>query len=180
MSTYDADITPLIRRFWIATALLLIAAVVGVALTRTRRLMEKTHDGLLKARAGLGRVREASESREKALATLKTLYMQSAASLSPERQIYAKVDELTARLRPDDQSISAIGKSGIEVSLQYTFKFINPSYNEFLNNVSYLGGRVFPLTTVSTVVIAQSEAGGKSVLTCTVTGKVLTSEKIGP
>jgi len=180
MSKYEADITPLIRRFWISTALLLIAAIICVSLTRTRRLMEKTHDGLLKASAGLGRVREASESREKALAILKTLYMQSAASTSPERQIYAKVDELTARLRPDDLTISTIEKKGIEVSLQYTFKFINPNYNEFLNNVSYLGGNIFPLTTVSTVVIAQSEAGGKSVLTCTVTGKILTSERIGP
>lgn len=180
MSKYEADLTPLIRRFCIATALLLIAAVLCVGLTRTRRLLEKTHDDLLKARAGLGRVREASESREKALATLKTLYMQTAANRSPERLIYAKVDELTARLRPDDQSISAITRAGGEVSLQYTFKFINPNYNEFLNTVSYLGGNIFPLTTVSTVVIAQSEAGGKSVLNCTVTGKILTSEKIGP
>jgi hypothetical protein len=180
MSKYEADITPLIRRFWIATALLLIAAIVCVALTRTRRLMEKTHDGLLKARAGLGRVREAGESREKALATLKTLYMQSSAGTSPERLIYAKIDELNTRLRPDDMTISAIEKKGGEVSLQYTFKFINPNYNELLNNVSYLGGNIFPLTTVSTVTIAQAEAGGKSVLNCTVTGKVLTSEKNGP
>jgi hypothetical protein len=180
MSTYEADITPLIKRFCITTALVLIVAMLCVALTRTRRLMEKTHDGLLKAKAGLGRVREASESREKALATLKTLYMQSASGTSPERQIYAKVDELTSRLKPDDLTFSAIEKKGVEVSLQYTFKFINPNYNEFLNIVSYLGGNIFPLTTVGTVTIAQSEAGVKSVLNCTVTGKVLTSEKIGP
>jgi len=180
MNRYEAELTPLIKRFWLATALLLIAAMVCAGLTRSRRLMEKTHDALLKAGAGLTRMREASEGREKALATLKTMYMLSAADRSPERLIYAKIDELSSRLKPDDLSFSAIEKKAGEVSLQYTFKFTDPNYTDLLNNISYLGGSVFPLTTVVSVTITQAEAEGKSVLTCTITGKVITSEKIGP
>jgi hypothetical protein len=180
MSSYATDIKPLQKRFWIVTTLLLLVAIACVSQIRNRRLLEKTHTELLKARVGLGKVRDASANRKTVLATLKSQYMQKTGGTSPERLIYGKIDELKARLNPDDVTIGAIEKKEGEVSLQYTFKFTNPNYNDFLNTVSYLEGSVFPLTVVSTVAITQADAGGKGVLSGTVNGKIITSEMIKP
>jgi hypothetical protein len=131
---------------------------------------------LVRAEAGLARLREASTNRKKTLETLKTFYAQGDRT-SAERVIYGKIDELNARLRPDDLTISAIEKKGDEISLQYSFKFINPNFNEFLNNISYLESSIFPLTLVSAVAVAQADVGGKNVISCSINGKVLTSDK---
>jgi hypothetical protein len=180
MSLYETDIKPLKKRFWVAAVLVLVVATVSVSLIRTRRLLEKTQSEMLKAKSGLTRVREASANRTTVLATLKSQYMQNAGATSPERLVYGKIDELKARLNPDDVTISAIEKKEGEVSLQYSFKFTNPNYNDFLNTVSYLEGSVFPLTVVNSVAISQADAAGKGALSGTVSGRVVTSEKIKP
>jgi hypothetical protein len=179
MSRYEADILPLKKRFWIAAGLLLVVAIICVSQIRNRRLLEKTRSELVRAKTGLTVLREASANRKQALDALKAMYMQGAKT-SPERLIYGKIDELSARLKPDDVTFSAIEKKADEVSLQFSFKFINPNYNDFLNNVSYLEGSTFPVTMVSAVAIKQADVGGKPVLSCSITGKVLTSEKSKP
>ena len=180
MSRYETDIAPLKRRFCFAAALFLVTAMACVSQIRSRRLLEKTHDELVRAKAGLVRVREAGATRRNTLEMLKNLQMHGAANTSAERRIYGKIDELNTRLKPDELTISAIERKGDEVLLQYSFKFINPNYNDFLNTVNYLEGSVFPLTTVNAVAITQAEAGGKKMLACSVNGKVLTSEKQKP
>jgi hypothetical protein len=179
MSRYESDIGPLKKRFWIAAGLLLLAAMICISQIRNRLLQEKTRSELVRAKAGLALLREASVNRKQALDMLKAMYMQGASS-SSERLIYGKIDELSARLKPDDVTFSTIERKEGEVSLQFSFKFINPNYNDFLNNVSYLEGSVFPLTMVSAVAITQAEVAGKSVLSCSITGKVLTSESRKP
>ena len=179
MSRYEAYITPRVKLFWIAAGLLLLTAMICVSQVRSRRLQEKTHSELVRAKAGLLQLREASANRKQALQTLKAMYLQGG-KISSERLIYGKIDELSDRLKPDDIIISSLEKKADEASLQFTFKFINPNYNDFLNNVSYLEGSVFPLTIVSTVAITQAEVSGKSVLACSITGKILTSESSKP
>jgi hypothetical protein len=180
MNIYESDIRPLKKRFWAAAALLLVVAVVCVSQIRTWRLLEKTHDELVKAKSGLMRVREGSANRRTILTTLKSQYMLNTAGSSAERLVYGKIDDLKARLNPDEVAISAIEKKEGVVSLPYSFKFINPNYNDFLNSVSYLEGSAFPLTVVNSVAVTQVETGGKGALTCTVSGKVLISEKSKP
>lgn len=179
MGSYGTDISPLRKRFWIAVVFLLITAVLCVSQIRSRRVLEKTRIELLKAKAGLVLLRETSKQRKHAVETLKAMYTQGSRT-SAERLVYGKIDELSARLKPDDVTISAIESKGDEVSLQFVFKFINPNHTDFLNNISYLEGNVFPLTMVSAVSITRTETDGKSVLTCSVTGRVLTTGKGKP
>jgi len=174
------DIRPLKLRFWIAATLLLVTALACASQTRNRRLLEQTQEGLLRAKAGLTRVREARATRANDLSALKAQYSQSAAGSSAERLLYGRVDELKARFRPDDLTISPIERKGGELSLQYSLRFINPNYDDFLNAVAYLDGAVFPLTLVSAVAITQADAGGRGVVTCTVSGQLLTGAKATP
>lgn len=180
MSRYELDIMPLKKRFWMAVAFFLVMAMAFVSQSRTRHLLEKTHDELTRAKAGLARVKEANMNRRKVLGILKTQYMLGVTNTSDERLLYGKMDDLKARLRPDDFAVSAIERKRGEVSLPYTLKFINPDYCDFLNTISYLEGTVFPFTVVSAVSITQADASGKGVVSCTINGKVLTSESSRP
>lgn len=178
-SRYRTDISPLNKRFLVAAAMLLLSAMICVGQIRSRRLLEKTHDELVRAKAGFALLQEATKDRRNALEVLKTMYAHGGRT-SAERIIYGKIDELNDRLRPSNMTISAIERKGDEVSLQYSFKFVNPDYNDFLNNIGYLEGSVLPLTVVSAVSITKAEVDGKGVLSCSIDGKVLTSGKGGP
>jgi hypothetical protein len=177
INRYEMDIIPLKKRFWIAAGLLLLMVMVFASQIRTRLRMEKTHAELIRAKAGLARVQEATANRKKALEILKTVYMMGITNVSDERLLYGKIEELKFRLGPDDMTISAIEKKGGEVSLPFTLTFINPNYSDFLNTISYLEGTVFPFTQVSAIAVTQAEAGGKGVVSCTINGKILTSER---
>jgi hypothetical protein len=180
MSGYDDNITPLKRRFFIAAGLVLILAVAGVSLLRSRRLLAKTHESLTRAQSGLDRVKAANANRRLVLATLKSQFGQSAQNSSPEIILYGKVDQIKARLNPDDMTITAIEKKGGEASLQYTLAFNNPDFNTLLNAVNYLQEIVFPLTPVSSIAVAQSEVRGVAGVSFKVSGKIITSEKTKP
>lgn len=177
--SYRTDISPLNKRFLVAAVMFLVSAMICVGQIRSRRLLEKTRDELLRAKAGFSQLQQATKDRRNALETLKSMYAHGAHT-SAERIIYGKIDELNALLRPSNMTISTIERKGDEVSLQYSFKFVNPDYNDFLNNIGYLEGSVFPLTVVSAVAIMKAEIDGRSVLSCSIDGKVMTSDKGGP
>lgn len=180
MSRYEADIIPVNKRFRIAVALFLVTALACAGMSRARKQLEATHDNLIKAKAGLAKVREANQNRRNALGILKTEYLLGETNISDERLLYGKMDDLKARLRPDDLTISPIERKSGEVSLPYTLKFVNPDYNDFLNTISYLEGTVFPFTVVNSVAIIRAEAGGKGVVSFTINGRVVTSESKKP
>lgn len=180
MSRYEADIILVNKRFRIAVALFLVAALACTWLSRTRKQMELTHGNLLKAKAGLAKVRDANQNRRTALGILKTEYLLGETNVSDDRLLYGKMDELRGRLKPDDLTVATIERKNGEVSLPYTLKFLNPDYNDFLNTISYLEGTVFPFTLVNSVSIARAESGGKGAVSFTINGKVVTSESKKP
>ena len=180
VSRYASAIKPLKRGFMIATALFLAMATVFTLLKRSHRVLEKTHEELVRARDGLARVQEASRNRKQALAALKARLAQGVETTSPERMIYGKVDEIKTRLKPDDMTIGSVEKKGGDASLQYTLKFINPSYCDLLNSISRLQQAVFPFSPVDSIAISAAEQAGKGVLEFTVTGTILTPERIKP
>jgi|GEM_PF-2015392 len=179
-SRYDSAIKPLKRGFIIATVLFLALATVLVLLKRSHRVLEKTHGELVRAKDGLARVQEASRNRKQALTTLKAQLVQGLETASPERMIYGKVDEIKAQLKPNDMTIGSVEKKGGDASLQYTLKFINPNYCDLLNSISRLQQAVFPFSPVDSIAISTAEQAGKGVLEFTVTGTILTPERIKP
>jgi hypothetical protein len=180
MNEYELHMMPLKKRFWLSVALFLVMAMVCTSMLRARRLQGRTQAELVKAQAGLAKLKVTNLNRRNALGILKTEYLLGVTNISDERLLYSKMDELKARLKPDDLTVSGIEKKGGTVSLPYTLKFINTDYNDFLNTISYLEGAVFPFTTVNSVTIAQADAGGKNVVAFTINGKVLTSESKKP
>jgi len=179
-SRYENDLKPLKKRFFITALLFLIAAITFVTLQRNRRQLEKTFDNLTRAQVGLTRVKEANANRRQVLTALKSQFGHGTQNISPEMVLYGKIDEIKARLNPNDMTIATVEKKGGEASLQYTLAFSNQDFNNLLNAINYLHGSVFPLAPVNSVAITQSEAKGSGEASFKVTGKVITSEKIKP
>lgn len=180
VTQYESDIRPSKMRFYYAAMLFLIVAVACTGLARARRQQEKTLSELVRAKAGFDKLKEANVNRRQALATLKVQLGSSSEKNSPELLIYGKLDEIKARLKPDDVTVAAIERKGGEVTLPYTIKFSNQDYSTFLNAVSYLQESALPLTPVNAITISQTETTGKSGVLFTITGNVRTTEKSKP
>lgn len=177
---YEAAIRPLKRRLLMATALFLVLATACAFQERERRKLEKTHKELARAKDGLARVREATRNRREALAALRSQLGQELESNSPERLIYGRIDEIKTRFKPDDMAITAMEKKGGDASIQYTLKFNNSNYCDFLNAVGYLQRTVFPFTPVDSITVSQGELNGKGIVAFTVNGKVLSPVRNRP
>ena len=177
---YEDNLMPLKMRFFIAAGLFLIVAITFVTVQRNRRQLEKTFDNLTQGQGGFNRVKEANANRRQVLTALKSQFGQGTQIMSPEMVIYGKIEEIKARLNPDDMTINTVDKSGGEASLQYTLSFSNHDFNNLLNAISYLHGSVFPLTPVNSVTITQSDAKGTNRATFDITGKVITIGKTKP
>ena len=177
---YERDIRPLKRVFLITAVLFLALATTFAVQEKNRRVKEKTLAELARAREGLSRVKEAAMNRRRALTALKSQLVTNMESNSPERLIYGKIDELKARLKPDDMTIGTLKKEGGDVSLPFTLKFTNPNYCDLLNAVGHLQHEVFPFTPVNSIAIAQGEHDGKGVVEYTIDGTVLTIERRNP
>lgn len=181
MSTgYAHYLQPLKKRFYLIAVLLLAVASAWVQQQRNRLVLEKTNQELLRAKSGLGRVAAAIDNRRAVLTAMQNQFAQGVQQRSPEAIIYGKVDELKARFKPDDMTITPIEKKGYETTLNYTLTFTNPDYNTLLNSISALQGAVFPMTPVSSVAIAQTDLKGSAVLSCKVTGRIVTGEAAKP
>lgn len=178
--SYETDLRPIKRRFWMATALFLAASLALVSQIRQSLDLEQTRLGLERAESGLDRLRKGTLERKKALATLKARSLGGAANASPERILYERIDDVNARFHPDDTSVSPIENKGGEVTLPFSLTFLNPDYNNFLNAVSYLEGATNPASQVSSLDVALTETGGKTTLACSVKGKLVTSAKARP
>ena len=96
--TRQADIGTLKKQFWIATALLLLAALACSGQIRTRRQLEKSRDDLIRAESGLARLRAASAERRKEVAAFNLQHAQNDAKISPERFLYQTIDDLNAAI----------------------------------------------------------------------------------
>jgi hypothetical protein len=177
---YELGLKPVKLRFLIAAALFLVLAATVAIHDRNRRVLEKTDGELTRAKGDLAQVKEASMNRRIALTTLKSELFKDTETGSPERTIYGKVDEIKARLKPDDMTITALEKKEGNVSLTFTLKFVNANYCELLNAVSLLQQDVFPFTPVNSIALAQSEQNGKGVVEFTITGSVLTPDRGKP
>ncbi|MBI2353987.1 MAG: hypothetical protein HYV06_02970 [Deltaproteobacteria bacterium] len=174
---YENAIKPLKRRFWIGAALFIVLSTACAAQERERRKLEKTHKELVRAKDGLARVRQAILNRKHSLETLRTQLGQGVEKSSSERLIYGRIDDIQSRLKPDDISITAMEKKGGDASLQYTLKFTNTSYSNFINAVCYLQQTVFPFTPVDSITVSQAEVNGRGVVAFTVVGKVLSLDR---
>lgn len=170
---HHSELGPLRRRFWISLALFLGAALLCSSQLRVRFTLEKSRAELLKAQAGLAQLRLASAQRQAALEALRSQYGSGEAGASVEQLLYGRIDALRERFRPDELTISGIEKRGDEVSLKYSFRFVNPSFDDFLNALCHLEGSGFPLTMVDSVSVHHALADGKDLLSCTVNGVVL-------
>ena len=178
-SGYTDVLKPLKVRFFIAATLLLAVAVTSTQLYKSRTSLKNTLEGLAKAQSGLIRVKEAIANRRLLLTTLQTQLGQGSHSNSPEVILYQKVDEIKARLNPEDMTITAVEKKAGEASLLYTLTFNSKDFNSLLNAINYLHGAVFPSSPVSSVAVTQS-AGEKAGVSFKVTGRIVTSEKPKP
>jgi hypothetical protein len=177
---YASDIKPLKRVFLITSVLFLALAATCAVQKRNRRVQERTLGELARAQEGLRRVREAVVNRRQAMVSLKSQLVTGVAASSPERVIYGKIDEIKARLKPDDMTIGTLEKKGGDVSLAFTLKYTNPNYCDLLNAVSHLQEAVFPFTPVNAIAIAQGEQNGRGVVEYTIDGTVLTPERSKP
>lgn len=177
---YENNLKPVVRRFYIAAALLLAIAIVSVAQTRNRKLLEMTLREVTRTEGGVSRIKEATANRRQALEAIKSQLDHNARSSSPEMVLYRKYDEIKARLTPDEMSMTALEKKGGEASLQFTLTFNNPDFNTLLNTVSGLHGSTFPMTPVSAITVAQANGKGSCGVTYKVTGKIITDDKAKP
>ena len=180
MNAYDNILIPLKRRFFIATALLFVVAIACVTQMRSRRQLEKTSDDVIRAQAGLTRVKVANANRKQALAAIRSQLDQNTQQNSPEMVLYRKVDELAANLNPDGMTTSSIENKGGEATLLFTLDFNNPDFNALLNTVSTLHAATFPMTPVSAITVSQSDGKGSSGVSYKVSGKIITSVKAKP
>lgn len=179
-NSYDRDLWSLKVRFWVVAALLLVAAVACATLIRTRRIQEKTYAELVRAQTGRDKLKKAAINRNQALIALKAQLGSGRDKSSPESRIYGKLDDISIHLKADDVTVTAIERKNDEVSLPYTLKFKNHDYSSFLNAISYLQESVFPLSSVSSIAIAQADDAGKGGVIFTINGKILTNEKSKP
>ena len=163
-------------RFWISAALFLIVAVICSNQVRSWRLQEKTYKDLVRAKAGLAKLREASKNRKMALDKLKAQPVDNNDNKTPEMLVYWKLDEIKERLRTDELTVAAIEKKGDMASIPYILKFNNHSYHEFINAIRYLQKSSSPWTPVNSITISQSTAPGKGPVVFTIAGKVLANK----
>ncbi|MDD2851524.1 MAG: hypothetical protein PHY09_06430 [Desulfuromonadaceae bacterium] len=168
------------RWFFIAAALLLLAAVAWITELRQRIVLEKSLKELARAQSGLSRLKAASASRRQMITTLQSQLGQGPVKKSPEMVLYEKSEEMQTALKADDMIFSGIAKNGGEASLQFTLTFNNPDYTTLLNTVSSLHTAAFPLTPISSIVVTQSSVKGTEGLSVKVVGKIITIEKAKP
>ena len=135
---YDTEIKPQKRLFWIATLLCLTVATYWTDQKRSRRIQEKVYQEQLRAQEGLSLVRQATENRRVALASLRNALPEGPGSDSPEGLIYGRIDQIMARLKPDEMTIATLERRGGELSLQYSLTFVNSGFCDLLNAVGYL------------------------------------------
>jgi hypothetical protein len=169
----ETEVRQLKKRYWMALALFFISSMVCVSLLRTMQVQEKTNRELLRASDGLKLLKGVNINRRMSLAQLKSHFLADGKNASVEKLIYARIDDLKTRFKPNDLTIASIEKKGEEVTLNYTLKFLNPDFNYFLNTVNALEEIDYPLTVVSSVSITRSAAKDGNVLSCAVSGKVL-------
>lgn len=179
-SQYETDLQPTKIRFWVAAAVFLVVSLTCVSQSRTWRTQERTHAELLRAKAGLAKLREASRNRQEALAKLKALPVDNNENKTAEMLIYWKLDEIKERLRTDDLTVAAIEKKGDKVSIPYNLKLNSHSYHEFINAIRYLQKSSSPWTPVGSITISQAGDPGKSIVAFTIAGKVLANDKSKP
>ena len=177
---YEPGITPVKRVFLIAAAVFLLLATIVALQERKRLVLVKTIEELDRAKGGGAQIKTATLNRRQALPIIKSMFVPGSESLSPERLVYGKVDEIRTRLKPDDMTITALEEKGGCVSLQYTLKFANPKYNELLNTISQLQQNVFPFTPVNGIALTQTERNGKGAVEFTISGSVLTHDRHTP
>lgn len=174
MNRYSSALVPLKRFFWVATLLFLILSITFVIKKRERRVLEKTVIELTKANTGLNVVSEGITNRRLVLTTLKAQLAKNNESISPERLIYGKVDEIAAQFRPDDMTITTLERKDGNISLPFTLKFSNTDYCRLLNVSNQLQHSVFPFTPINTITLTQAEKDGKGVVEYTIIGSILT------
>lgn len=177
---YETDLRPIKVRFWVAAAVFLIVALACASQVRAWRIQERTHAELVRAKAGLAKLREASRNRQVALAKLKAQPVDNNENKTPEMLIYWKLDEIKERLRSDELTVAAIEKKGDKVSIPYNLKLNNHSYHEFINAIRYLQKSSSPWTPVSSITISQAGDPGKNSVAFTIAGKVLVNDKSKP
>jgi hypothetical protein len=163
-------------RFWVSAALFLIVAVTCSSQVRSWRIQEKTYKDLVRAKAGLVKLREATQNRKTALAKLKAQPVDNNENKTPEMLVYWKLDEIKERLRTDDVVVTAMEKKGDMASIPYVLKFNNHSYHEFINAIRYLQKSSSPWTPVNSISISQSTVPGKGPVIFTIAGKILANK----
>ena len=180
ISQYEIDLRPLKMRFLIAATLFLVVALACVSVSRTRKLHDKTHAELVRAKAGLAKLRGAAKNRAETLARLKALLADNTDNKSPEMLIYWKVDEIKERTRTNDLTVATIEKKGEKASLPFVLKLNNHNYTEFIHTIRYLQKSFSPWAPVSSVAISQTGDPGKSGVVFTINAKVVVNEKSAP
>jgi len=176
-SRYENDIKRLRKPFLIAAALFLAAATIFASQLRTLRSEQKTYQEHLRAQSGLARVREAVANRRQVLAHPGVAQPRELSASSPDRLIYGRIDDMKARLKPDDMTITVLEKKGGEVSIQYTLTFLNPRYCDLLNNVGYLQRCDYLYTPVNSLAVSQAAVQGRGGVSFLVKGTVLSPER---
>jgi hypothetical protein len=179
-SRYENDIRPLRRPFLIAAGLFLASATIFASQLRTLHSEQRAYQDHLRAQSGLARVREAIANRRLVLAHPGVAQPREVSGSSPDRLIYARIDDMKARLRPDDITITALEKKGGELSIQYTLTFLNPRYCELLNGVGYLQRCDYLYTPVSSLAVSQAAVKGRGGVSFIVKGTVLSPERNSP
>lgn len=177
---YDDLLMTLRRRFVAAAVVLFVMAMVCVYLERTGRQLDKTHKELLRAEAGLSRVKQAAASHRQTLAALKAQFERLDTKSSTARVVYGRVDEIQASYKPDEMSIGSLEKKGNDVSLSYIMKFVDIDYSRFLTIVHELQRGVFPVSQVTSILIGQAPLEGKGSVTFTIHGAITSIEKSQP
>jgi type II secretory pathway pseudopilin PulG len=167
---YDSGIKPQKRFFWIAAFLCLAVATLWTDQKRSRRIQ-------LRAQDGLSLVRQATENRRDVLASLRKALPEEPGNDSPEGLIYGRIDQINARLKPDEMTIATLERRGGELSLQYTLLFVDPGYCELLNAVGYLQQGTFLFTPVNSLAVSRNGKGGISYV---IKGTVLLPEGSRP
>lgn len=177
---YESSLNKLKTAFMLTVALTVAVAVVAVVQVKERRALEKSIEELTQVKAGLERVRVANANRRQVLAAIRSQYDRSDRTGSAEMVLYRKYDELQSDLNPDEISAPGIERKGGEVSLPFVITFNNPDFNVLLNTANALHGNLSPLMPVSAVSIVQGEGRGAGSLICSITGKIVTSDRVKP
>lgn len=177
---YDDLLITLRRRFIVMAVILFAVAMFCVYQERTCRQLDKTCKELMRAEAGLSRVKQAAASHRQTLSALKAQFERLDTNASTARVVYGRVDEIQASYKPDDMSIGNLEKKGNDVSLSYIMKFVDIDYSRFLTIVHELQRGVFPVSQVTSVLISQASSEGKGSVTFAIHGAITSIEKSQP